>query len=147
MPSPAPNLTTLSDSELIEHLLAAEADKSAADLAAKKLKNELLNRKAAEVNAAYSAKPEPFGVINLPVAGKIVKVDVPKKVEWAQDKLEALCEQMKADGANPKDYIKIEYAVSETLYKAWGDNMKAYFSPARTVKAGNPSVKIVDGEE
>ena len=147
MSNQAPDLTKLSDAEIIEQLLLAEADKSAADLAAKKLKNELVNRKTAEIKAAYAAKPEPYGVVNLSVAGKQIKIDTPKKVEWAQDKLEALYNQIVADGANPKEYIKIEYDVSETLYKAWGDNMKAHFSPARTVKAGNPSIKISEKEE
>jgi len=147
MTNTAPDLTKLSDADIIDHLLAAEADKTAADLACKKLKNEILNRKAAEIHAAYTAKPEPFGTINLPVGGKNVKIDSPKKVEWSQDILEALWKQMVADGADPKQYIKIEYNVSETLFKSWGDNLKAFFIPARTVKAGNPSVKIEEAKE
>lgn len=147
MSHPAPNLSNLSDAEIIEHFLEAEADKAAADLACKKLKNELLNRKAAELKAAYDKKPEPFGVVNLPVAGKNVKIDVPKKIEWQQDKLEEVWNQILADGANPKDYIKVEYAVSETAFKCWGDNLKAYFIPARTVKSGNPSLKIEEAKE
>lgn len=142
MPHPAPDLTKLTEAEIIEQILAAEADKVAADLAGKKLKNEILSRKDKELKALLAAKPEPYGIINLPVAGKIMKIDTPKKVEWEQEKLEKLWNQMIADGADPKDYIKVEYTVSETLYKAWGDNLKQYFRDARTVKAGNPSVKI-----
>jgi hypothetical protein len=146
MTQPAPNLTTLSDADLIEHLLAAEEDETAAKLAGKKIKNELLNRKAAQIKSAYSEKPEPFGVVNLPLGNKIIKIDTPKKVKWAQDQLETLWNRMKEDNADPKQYIKVEYDVSETAFKAWGDNIKAYFIPARTVEAGNPSVKIVEGE-
>lgn len=147
MPSPAPDLTKLSDAEIIDHLLAAEADKTAADLAAKKIKNEILARKDKEIAALLAAKPEPYGVVNITSGDKIIKIDIPKKVEWAQDKLESLWSQMVADGADPKQYIKIEYDVSEALYKTWGDNLKAYFLPARTIKHGNPSVKIADAKE
>ena len=143
----APDLTKLSEQDLIEQLLLAEQDESNAKLARKKLNNELLNRKAAEIKAGYDAKPEPFGVVNLTMAGKNVKIDVPKKVEWLQSELSGLWKQIEADGADPKQYIKVEYTVSETLYKTWGDNMKTYFTPARTVKAGNPSIKITDKEE
>jgi hypothetical protein len=142
MPCQSPDLTKLSDAEIIEHLLEAETDKTAADLAMKKLKNEILNRHAVLIKAAYSNKSEPFGVINLPVGGKIVKFDTPKKVKWAQDKLESLWKQMEADGADPKSYIKVEYSVSETAFKEWGNNLKSYFTAARTVEAGNVSIKI-----
>lgn len=147
MPDPTPNLSALNDAELIEHILEVEADEVAAKLAKKKLHNELLNRKAAELKIGYDAKPEPFGVVNLSIADKNVKVDFPKKVEWLQTELEALWNQIVADGANPKQYIKVEYTVSETLYKTFGDNMKAYFTNARIVKGGNPSIKISDKEE
>lgn len=142
-----PDLTKLSDAEIIDHLLEAEADETAASLAIKKLKNELLNRKTAEIKAAYSEKTEPFGVVNLNIAGKIIKIDTPKKTEWDQSKLESLWNQMVADKADPKQYIKVKYDVSETAFKSWGDNLKAFFIPARTVKAGNPSLKIVEGGE
>lgn len=147
MPNPTPNLATLNDAELIEQLLAAEADKSAADLAAKKLKNELINRKTAEIKAAYVDKPEPFGVVNLPVAGKLVKIDTKKTVEWNQKELDKLWKQIVADGADPTAYMKLEYTVSEAMYKAFGDNLRAYFEPARSVKPGNPTVKIEEAKE
>lgn len=146
MSNPAPDLTTLSDAELADHLLAAEADKVAADLAAKKLKNEILNRKSNEVKLAYGNKPEPYGIVNLSFGGKIAKIDTPKKVEWLQEELEKLWNQIVADKADPREYIKCEYSVSETLFKSWGNNIKAHFLPARIVKTGNPSIKIVDKE-
>jgi len=142
-----PDLTTLNDTELAEHLLAVEEDETAVKLAKKKLNNELLNRKAAEIKALYGAKPEAFGIVNLQLGNKIAKIDTSKDVQWDQAQLDAIWKQIAADGANPKDYIKIEYGVSETLYKSWGDNIKAFFSPARTVKAKNPSIKIIDKEE
>ena len=146
MPNQQPDLTTFSDAQIIDHLLEAEADENAAKLAKKKLQNELVNRKAAELKAAYASKPEPFGIVNLDVGNKTIKIDTPKKVEWLQAELEALWKQIAADGADPKQYIKAEYSVSETLYKTFGDNMKTYFTPARIVKAGNPSIKITEKE-
>ena len=145
MTHPAPDLTKLSDIEIIEHLLAAEADKTAADLAAKKLKDEILNRKAAELSAGLGNKGG-FGIVNIPIGGEIAKIDTPKKVDWDQKILEELYNQIAADNIDPKQFIKVEYTVSETLFKEWGDNMKAAFIPARTVKAGNPSIKITEKE-
>ena len=147
MTDTATNPTTLSDVELIDQLLLAEAAESAAKLAKKKLGNELLNRKAGQIKFAYSEKPEPFGVVNLSVAEKNIKLDTVKKVEWEQSELEKLWKKIEADGADPKQYINVVYSVSETLYKTFGDNLRAYFDPARTVRAGSTSIKISEKEE
>lgn len=143
----APDLTKLSDTEIVEYLIAAEDDKSSADLAIKKLKNEILNRLSAETAAALSAKPEPYGIVHLNIGGKNVKVDVAKKVEWLQEELEHLWNQIKSDGSDPKQYIIAEYRVSENLYKSWGDNLKSHFAPARVVRPGNTSLKITEEKE
>ena len=147
MTSPEPNLSTLSDAELNEHLLAAEADEASIKTAIKKLKNELLSRNADIIKSMYAKKPEPFGIVNLAIGGKTIKIDTPKKVEWEQNQLEKLWNQISSDGADPKQYIKVEYKVSESLYKTWGDNIKSYFAPARTVKSGNPSIEITEIKE
>lgn len=146
MPNPTPDLSTLSDNELIEQLLAAEADENAAKIAKKKLSNELINRTQAVISALYKAKPEPYGIVNLDFGGKAIKVETVKVVEWDQSQLEKLWGQILSDGADPKQYIKAEYGVSETAYKSWGDNIRAFFDPARTVKARNPSIKIIEKE-
>ncbi len=146
MPNPAPDLKQLSDAELNEQLLAVRADEDAAKLGRKKLENELLNRKAAELKAAYDAKPEPFGVVNIISGGKKIKIDIPKKIDWLQEELERIWKEIAAGGDDPKSFIKAEYTVSETLYKTFGDNQKKYFGVARTVKSGNPSIKIEDAE-
>ena len=139
---PALDLTKLTDTELLDYLEEAESDKANADSAIKKLKNEFLVRKSAEIKSLYSSKPEPFGVVDIIINDKKVKIDTKKKVEWDQEKLESLAKLMASDGADPKDYMKIEYKVSETLYKTWGDNIKSYFQDARTVKGESPSIKI-----
>lgn len=147
MPSPTPNLAEFTDADLIENLAAARADKKAAELALKKINNEILNRKDGELQALLKAKPEPYGTVNLTVAGRKVKFDFKKKVVWSQPELEKVVEQIRADGGVVADYVKVAYEVPESKWKAWGDNIRAYFKDARTVSMQSVSISLDDGEE
>jgi hypothetical protein len=107
---------------------------------------ELLQRREKEIQQLLKSKPEPYGTVNLAIGNHQVKVDVKKKVDWDQEKLWAIWDQMTVDEVNPKNYIKAELKVSENAYKAWDDQMRAEFLPARTVTLGKPTIKLKDEE-
>lgn len=107
---------------------------------------ELLQRREKEIQQLLKAKPEPYGTVNLVIGNHQVKVDIKKKVDWDQEKLWAIWDQMTFDEVNPKNYIKAKLEVSENAYKAWDDQMKAEFLPARTVTPGKPTIKLKDEE-
>jgi hypothetical protein len=93
---------------------------------------------------AYTAKGEPYGVVNVEVGPFELKADVSKTVKWDQKKLAEKYEQIKSDGSwgDVSEYIKAEYKISETSYKSWPSNLASHFEDARTVVAGKPTLKI-----
>jgi len=136
-----------SDDELLRQIEAAEATKAVCDKNIKQAKALLLQRRQDEIQKLLKAKDEPFGDVTIIVGNHKVKVNVPKKVEWDQPRLEDTWQQMAADGVDPKQYIKVEYGVSETSYKNWPSEMKDHFKPARTVTPGTMSLKVVTEKE
>jgi hypothetical protein len=142
-----PDLTALSDKELLEHKYAAHADKKAAELALKKIHDTFISRHNAAIQALYKEKGEPYGRIHLILGEMDIEIDTKKKVTWDQEKLAAIAAQIVADGGNLSDYIDIEYTIQEKKWYAWGDNIRGYFADARTVKPQNPSIELKYGGE
>ena len=84
-----------------------------------------------------SKKEDAFGSVNFVFDGQPFKADLPKKVSWNQDALEALGKTIAAEWKeNPQQYIKVSYDISETAYKSWPDSLKEKFVGARTVTPG-----------
>lgn len=134
------------DDELLRLIEQAEATKAMCDKNIKQHKAELLNRREKEIQQLLKAKDEPFGDVKIIVGNREVKVNVPKKVTWEQKKLAEKRKLIIEAGDNPDVYIDTEYSVSETAYKKWPDDVRDFFQDARTVSAGNPSIKIVEVE-
>lgn len=135
------------DDELLRLIEQAEATKAMCDKNIKQHKAELLNRREGEIQQLLKAKDEPFGDVKIIVGNREVKVNVPKKVSWEQKKLAEKRKLIIEAGDNPDVYIDTEYSVSETAYKKWPDDVREFFQDARTVSAGNPSIKIVEEKE
>lgn len=135
------------DDELLRLIEQAEATKAMCDKNIKQHKAELLNRREKEIQQLLKAKDEPFGDVKIIVGNREVKVNVPKKVSWEQKKLAEKRKLIIEAGDNPDVYIDTEYSVSETAYKKWPDDVREFFQDARTVSAGNPSIKIVEEKE
>ena len=70
------------------------------------------------------------------IDGVSIKMVKSKNIEWDNDRLIGLWNQIEGDGADPSAYIKkkIEYSVSENAYKEWSQDMKDVFDEARTEK-------------
>ena len=139
-------MNELSDVDLLQNIMNAEASQKQAASELKRLKAELINRTEEKVSHLYSEKDEPYGDVSFEAFGQKIKFSRPKKVEWNQDMLKSIGEQIVADGGNLSDYIDIEYNVPESKWKAWGQNIRAYFMDARTVSAGNMAVKIEESK-
>lgn len=63
----------------------------------------------------------------------------PKKVEWDNEVLCTLWSRIANAGEDPSEYIDRNLSVSETKYKSLPSHIRDTFTPARTVKAGNPT--------
>ena len=74
--------------------------------------------------------------------GFVAVCDLPKKVEYDQDKLRVAVETVRSWGSDPAEYVATEIKVSETRYGAWPSEIRKVFEPARTVKTGKPTFRI-----
>ncbi|MDM7947089.1 MAG: hypothetical protein QUV20_12225 [Oceanibaculum nanhaiense] len=72
-----------------------------------------------------------------------VIADLPKRVDWDQDRLAAMVERIRAAGDDPAQYVDIAFKVPERKYAAWPDAIRAGFEPARTVRHGTLKIEIV----
>lgn len=124
--------------QLIEELNYVTAEKNALADREKKIKEQIIASVEKEAIEQLNKKAEPFGVVHV----GLVSLTYPKKVKWDQTKLADLYEQIKKGNENPLDYMKVEYDVPETKYKAWPEVIKSEFVDARTVERGNPTLKI-----
>lgn len=75
-----------------------------------------------------------------------VVADLPKRVDWDQDKLTTLVERIRADGGDPAEYVDIALKVPERKYAAWPSHIRSAFEDARTVRIGKPSFRLELGE-
>jgi hypothetical protein len=72
----------------------------------------------------------------------VVVADVPKRVDWDQDKLAAIVARIRQSGDDPTDYVRTTCDVSERAYTAWPQHIRRLFEPARTLKLGKPRYVI-----
>ncbi|MBM9615261.1 hypothetical protein JWJ90_13325 [Desulfobulbus rhabdoformis] len=86
------------------------------------------------------------GVVDVLVQGVMVKHNVPKKVEWDEDKLKGIEKTIAAHGDDPSEYMDISTKttrkVSEKKYKGMSPDVKKVFDSARTVKRGQPKMSF-----
>lgn len=124
----------------------AERYKTLAD-SAKKAKGELDTVKQ-EIERRINPLANGYGTFEREVDGVTMKIVKSKNISWDSDKLSALYQQIKEDGADPTLYIKKkeEFTVSENVYKNWSDQLKEAFDPARTEKEPKLTFEFVDAE-
>lgn len=114
--------------------------------------NDLAEKKKilAGINAEIEMRVKPivngFGTQEREVDGIKMKINVPKKVEWDQDALAKLNNDIKESGTDPSAYIKekVTFDVSEIAYKAWSDELKEAFAPARSEKTGTIKIEFME---
>lgn len=98
-----------------------------------------------DIERQYSLKDEPFGVTHVELDGFKVTFKVPKKVDWDQERLAQIYDDIKAKAdkwGKVSDYIKVKYEVPERAYAAWPEPLLKIFDPARTVKQGNITIEV-----
>ena len=109
--------------------------------------NIVADRMVNLVDAAYLNKGADTGIVHIAKDGMDVQVTRSKTVAWDQAKLAELAKRIAADGDDPAEYLKVTYAVSEAAYAAWPSMIRRLFEPARTVRPGNPTIKLVRLED
>ena len=83
--------------------------------------------RAAEVR---SASGKDTGTVRFDEGDFTIVADLPKRVDWDQDRLAATVERIRAAGDDPAEYVDISFKVPERNYVAWPDPYPA-LAPAR----------------
>ena len=68
--------------------------------------------------------------------------ELPKRVEWDQDRLAAVVDRIRAAGDDPVEYVEVSYKVPERAYTAWPEHIRTAFIAARTVRTGKATFKL-----
>jgi hypothetical protein len=87
------------------------------------------------------------GTVRLQDGPVTVVAELPKRVDWDQSTLANLVERIRADGADPAEYVDIAFSVPERKYTAWPKDIRQEFEPARTVRTGKPKFRLLLDEE
>lgn len=130
-------------------LLQDEADEALrfAKLTKDWIDGVLVVKFADAANAARNAAGKDTGVVRFQDGAVIVSAELPKRVDWDQGKLAAVVERIRADGADPAEYVDVAFSVAERKYTAWPAHIREALEPARTVRTGKPKFRLALGEE
>ena len=100
-----------------------------------------------QAQEARRAEGKDTGTVRLQDGQVSVVAELPKRVDWDQAMLAGLVERIRADGADPTEYVDIALSVSERKYTAWPKDIRQEFEPARTVRTAKPRFRLLLGEE
>jgi hypothetical protein len=100
-----------------------------------------------QAQEARRAEGKDTGTVRLQDGPVTVVAELAKRVDWDQAMLAGLVERIRADGADPAEYVDIAFSVPERKYTAWPKDIRQEFEPARTVRTGKPKFRLLLGEE
>jgi hypothetical protein len=86
------------------------------------------------------------GIVRLDDNGITVLYELPKKVEWDQEKLSRIVEKLTSEGWQRQQLAKLEFKVSERTFNELPSGVRAQFEEARTISYGKPSYKFAVDE-
>lgn len=133
---PAEHLALLQEEEAEEALNAAKQIKDWLDGA-------IARRYGDEAARLRAAQGKDTGTVRFDDGAVTVIADLPKRVEWDQDRLAALVERIRASGEDPAEYVSVELKISERAFTAWPETIRQAFAPARTVRIGKPTFRLM----
>lgn len=97
---------------------------------------------ADRAHAARLAAGKDTGTVRFDDGAVTVIAELPKRVDWDQEKLGALVERIRAEGDDPAEYVDVAIKVPERKFAAWPSHIRAAFEDARTVRTGKPSFRL-----
>jgi hypothetical protein len=97
---------------------------------------------ADRAHALRLAAGKDTGVVHFDDGRVRITADLPKRVEWDQQRLAEIVRRIAESGEDPTEYVEIGYRVSETKFNAWPESLKNAFAPARTLKTGKPGFRL-----
>ena len=130
-------------------VLQAELDHAAKQLkvATARLGAALEVRYATRAAEARRACGKDTGTVRLIDGDYTVVADLPKRVDWNQEKLAQIAQNIADSGEDPAEFIDTKFSVSERKFGALPEAWRKGFAPARTVKTGGLRLRLVSGRE
>jgi hypothetical protein len=114
------------------------------DKAAKaRLDGALTVRYATRAAEERQAHGKDTGTIRFDDGDFTIVADLPKRVDWDQEKLAQIAANIAHSGEDPAEFIDTKLSVSERKYGALPESWRAGFEPARTVRPGTLKIEIV----
>ena len=128
--------------------LQGELDHAAKQLKAASVKfsTALEVRYATRAAEARRACGKDTGTVRLVDGDYTVVADLPKRVDWDQEKLAQIAVNIADSGEDPAEFIETKLSVSERKYGALPEAWRKGFEPARTVKTGALKVTLEPNE-
>ncbi|HLS58538.1 MAG TPA: hypothetical protein VK022_02820 [Paracoccaceae bacterium] len=147
----ADDLASIADTELAQlpvellAILQHETDEKLkrARAARARLDMALTIRYATRAAEARRAQGKDTGTVRFADGDFTVVTDLPKRVDWDQDRLAGIVERIRAAGDDPAQYVDVAVKVPERKYAAWPDAVRAVFEPARTVRTSAFKVELL----
>ena len=141
------NLPTGELAQLPVELLAAlqgELDHATKQLksASAKFSAALDVRYATRAAEARRACGKDTGTVRLVDGDYTIVADLPKRVDWDQEKLTQIARNIADSGEDPAEFIDTKLSVSERKFGALPEAWRKGFEPARTVGSGKASFKL-----
>lgn len=103
-------------------------------------------RYATRAAEARRACGKDTGTVRLSDGDYTVVADLPKRVDWDQEKLAQITQNIADSGEDPAEFIDTKLTVSERKYGALPEAWRKGFEPARTVKVGALKVTLESAE-
>ena len=104
-------------------------------------------RYATRAAEARRACGKDTGTVRIADGDFTVVADLPKRVEWDQEKLAQIARNIGDSGEDPTEFIDTKLTVSERKYNALPGAWRDGFAPARTVKVGALKITLLKGDK
>lgn len=140
--TPAGDLAALQSDALFQLKNDAADLLSAAKAIVEHIDRALGLKYADRAHALRLAAGKDTGVVHFDDGLVRVTADLPKRIEWDQQRLAEVVRRIANGGEDPAEYVEISYRVSETKFNAWPESLKSAFAPARTLKTGKPGFRL-----
>ena len=115
-------------------------------MASARFKTALEVRYATRAAEARRACGKDTGTVRLVDGDYTVVADLPKRIDWDQEKLAQIAANIADSGEDPAKFIDTKFSVPERKYGALPEAWRQGFEPARTVKVGELKVALTKGD-
>lgn len=101
----------------------------------------IAQRFADQIAPAFDREGKQGGTVRIAMGSKSYRVEIDKTVKWDSDECQRIAGSIPFELA--MEVFKIEYSVTETIFKTVDDELRAKLMKARTVKYHEPKITQV----